>query len=252
MAELLLLGTGAALTDGSREPTMLALRGETSTVLIDCGSNPVRQLQRLGVPVDSVERVILTHAHPDHTSGFALLLEMLWLGGLRGALPVHGPREAIETVRAAFSRWDTSNWDGMPEIEWRETPRETHALIAKGTDFELHSAPGKHGLMPVIGVWARDLHGGGTMAYSADGEPSPGIQTLAEGVDVLVHEATGPFPAHSTAAGAAILAKKAGAAKLILVHLAPNIVDLDSAQDEAASIFSGPVQLGNDLDRIAF
>ncbi|MGH2521910.1 MAG: MBL fold metallo-hydrolase [Anaerolineales bacterium] len=77
MLTLLLLGTGAALADGSREPTMLALRGAQSTVLIDCGANPIRQLQQLNVPLDSLERLILTHSHPDHTSGFALLVEML-------------------------------------------------------------------------------------------------------------------------------------------------------------------------------
>src|SRR5512139_4138334 len=119
MAELLLLGTGAALNDGSREPTMLALRGDRSTVLIDCGGNVVRPLQRLGIPLDSVERVILTHVHPDHTSGFALMLGMLWLAGWRGALPVHGPQEAIDTVRRAFEQWDTSGWEGMPEVQWQ-------------------------------------------------------------------------------------------------------------------------------------
>jgi ribonuclease Z len=252
MAELLLLGTGAALTDGSREPTMLALRGERSTVIIDCGANVVRQLQRVGVPIESVERVILTHAHPDHTSGFALLLEMLWLGGLRGALPVHGPPQAIATVRAAFSQWDTSGWEGMPRVEWHAASLDTGALLAKGRDFELRSAPGKHGSMEVIGVWARDLQGGGTAVYSADGEPSEGILALAVGVDVLVHEATGPFPSHSTAAGAAELARKARAGKLVLVHLAPNTVDLEATRKEAASIFSGPVHVGNDLDRLEF
>lgn len=107
MAELLLLGTGAALTDGSREPTILALRGEQSTVLVDCGANVVRQLQRLDVPLDSIERLILTHSHPDHTSGFGLLVEMLWLSGRQQPLPVHGPADAIDVARRLFAQWDT-------------------------------------------------------------------------------------------------------------------------------------------------
>ncbi|MGE5602983.1 MAG: MBL fold metallo-hydrolase [Nitrososphaerales archaeon] len=252
MAELLLLGTGAALNDGSREPTMLALRGDRSTVLIDCGSNVARQLQRLNVPLGSVERVILTHAHPDHTSGFALLIEMLWLGGLRGVLPVHGPAEALDTVRRAFSQWDTSGWEGVPQPEWIETPLEIGAPIATGRDFALTAAPGIHGRMQVIGVRAESLHGGGAMAYSADGSPSPGIQRLAQGVEVLVHEATGDFPTHSTPAGAAELARAAGVRNLVLVHLAPNRIDLKAAREAAAAIFQGPVLIGNDLDRIEF
>lgn len=251
MAELLLLGTGAALTDGSREPTMLALSGEHSTVIVDCGANVVRQLQRLGVDPLSVERVVLTHAHPDHTSGFALLLEMLWLAGLRGALPVHGPPETLDTVRRAFGQWDTSGWEGMPDPQWLPATNEIAATLARGRDFVLSSAPGSHGNTPVIGIRAVS-RAGGTVAYSADGSPSAGIEALARGVDVLVHEATGNHPSHSTAAQAAGVARAAGARKLVLVHLAPGQVDLEAAREEAAAIFGGPVVIGKDLDRIAF
>jgi ribonuclease Z len=196
--------------------------------------------------------VILTHAHPDHTSGFALLIEMLWLGSLRGTLPVHGPAEALDTVRRAFSQWDTSGWEGVPQPEWLETPLEIGAPIATGRDFVLTGAPGLHGSLQVIGVRAENRQGGGTIAYSADGSPSPGIQALARNVDVLVHEATGDFPTHSTAAGAAVLARAASARNLVLVHLAPNLVDISAAREEAARIFPGPVKIGNDLDRIEF
>jgi ribonuclease Z len=252
VAEVLLLGTGAALADGSREPTMLALRGAQSTIVIDCGANPIRQLQRLGVPLDSIERVVLTHAHPDHTSGFPLLVEMLWLAGRRHAFPVHGPAEAIDVARRAFAQWDTSDWPGLPELQWHDVPLEVGASIATGADFELTAAPGAHGTVSVIGVRAHDQLGGGALAYSADGEPSPGIRALAQGVDVLVHEATGAYPGHSTAAGAAQLAREAGAQRLVLVHLAPLANDLEEQRAEAARVFGGEVFIGRDLDRYSF
>ncbi len=248
MAQLLLLGTGSALADGSREPTMLALRGATSTVVIDCGSNAVRQLQRLGVPLDSVERVILTHEHQDHTSGFPLLVEMLWLAGRHRPLPVHGPANAIDVVRRVSAQWDTQDWEGLPELHWHSVPLEVNAPVAVGADFEITAAPGQHGRVPVMGLRARDLRRGGVMAYSADGEPSPGIRALAQDVEILVHEATGNFPAHSTAEGAAELARAAGAKKLVLVHLAPLVNDLEAQRRAAQNIFGEDVYLGNDLD----
>ena len=251
MADLLLLGTGAALNDGSREPTMLALRGTSSTVLIDCGSNPVRQLQRLGVPPASIERLILTHSHPDHTSGFPLLVEMLWLAGRREPLPVHGPAEAIDVVRRAFAQWDTSAWNGLPDLQWHAVPLVIGAPIATGADFELTAAPGKHSV-PVIGVRARDVHGGGTLVYGADGEPSPGIRALAQGADLLVHEATGAYPTHSTAEGAAEVASAAGVKRLVLVHLSPAVNDLEAQRLAANKIFGGDVFVGRDLDRYTF
>ncbi|HEX9117189.1 MAG TPA: MBL fold metallo-hydrolase [Anaerolineae bacterium] len=252
MAELLLLGTGAALNDGSREPTMLALAGPRSTVLIDCGGNAVRQLQLLHVPLTSVECVILTHAHPDHTSGFPLLVEMLWLAGWRGTLPVHGPAEAVGAVSRAFKQWDTSRWTDLPALAWHIVPPAQGAPIALGADFELSAAPGVHAGNEVIAVRARARDTGRTVVYSADGEPSPGVAGLAAGADILVHEATGEGYGHSTAEGAARLAREAGAAELILVHLAPDKIDLAAAAAAARGIFPGPVVVGEDLQRFMF
>jgi ribonuclease Z len=251
MAELLLLGTAAALADGSCEPTMLALHDARSTVLIDCGGNPVRQLQQLGVLLDSIERLVLTHSHPDHTAGFALLVEMLWLAGRRMPLPVHGLAETLDVVRRVFSQWDTSTWEGLFALDWQPVAAEAGAKVADGADFELTAAPGSHSV-PVIGLRARARDGGGVAAFSADGEPTPAIGELARGAAVLVHEATGPMPGHSSAQGAAELARAAGARRLVLVHLAPQRPELQDEVRAARAIFPGEIVLGRDLDRFEF
>jgi ribonuclease Z len=251
MAELLLLGTGAGLNDGSREPTMLALRGASGTVLIDCGGNPARQLQQMGVPLASVERLILTHSHPDHTSGFALLVEMLWLAGRRVPLPVHGPDDAIDVVRRVWAQWDTSTWKGLFELQWHVVPLVLHAPIAHTADFALTAAPGVHSV-PVIGVCARDLRGGGSMVYSADGEASGGIRALAQGAGLLVHEANGPFKGHCLALAAAELARTAGARHLVLVHLSPQRPEFAAEYAAAQAAFGEGLTLGRDLDRHSF
>ena len=251
MAELILLGSGAALTDGSREPTQLALVGEHSTVLVDCGANPLRQLQRAGVPLASVERLFLTHSHPDHIAGFPLLMEMLWLSGRRHPLPVHGPADALDVARRVFAQWDTRRWTGLPEIHWHEVPPEPGVEVAVGTDFRLTAAPGVHSV-PVIAIRAEDLTSGGSLVYGADGEASPGVLALARGCDLLVLEATGHHPGHSTAAASAALAAEARARRLVLVHLAPSENDLETQRREAKALFSGPVHLDADLDRFVF
>jgi len=251
MSEVLILGSGAALTEGSREPTMLALRGPQSTVVMDCGGNAVRQLQRLNVPLDSIERIILTHSHPDHTSGFPLLVEMLWLAGRKQPLPIHGPAETVDVMQRVWAQWDTRDWKGMPELQWHIVPLEVGAPIAVGADFELTAAPGVHSV-PVIGVRARDAQTGRVCVYGADGEPSAGIRALAQGADMLVHEATGTYPSHSSAEGAAELARAAGAKELVLVHLAPLVNDLGAQRAAAAHLFGGPVHIANDLERYEF
>jgi ribonuclease Z len=246
-----LLGTAAALADGSREPTSLELRGPQTTILVDCGANPLRQLQRLGVPLESLDRLILTHSHPDHTAGFPLLVEMLWLARRQRPLPVHGPEDALDVARRVFAQWDTSGWKGLFELEWHSVPLAEAAPLVTTPEFEITAAPGRHSV-PVIGLRVRAEQGGGLLAYSADGEPSAGVRGLAQGVDLLVHEATGDFPGHSTAEAAAGLARDAGARRLVLVHLAPQLADLPARLAAARALFGGEVHLGEDLASYAF
>ncbi|MDW8327173.1 MAG: MBL fold metallo-hydrolase, partial [Anaerolineales bacterium] len=90
------------------------------------------------------------------------------------------------------------------------------------------------------------------VVYGSDGSPSLEIQALAQGADILVHEATGLYPAHSSAEQAAEVARAAGVKRLILVHLSPLENDLAEQQAAAARIFGGPVFLGEDLERFEF
>jgi ribonuclease Z len=231
---------------------MLAIRGQNSTIVIDCGGNAIRQLQRLHVSLAGIERVILTHSHPDHTSGLPLLIEMLWLSGRRAPLPIHGPAEAVDVMQRVWRQWDTAAWKGLPELHWNVVPLEPLAPIVTGADFELMASPGSHGATPVIGVRATEITSGRMVVYGAEGNPSASIQQLAHNADILVHEATGAHAVHSTAEEAARLARAAGAKKLVLVHLSPLENDLAAQNAAAQQIFGGPVCMGEDLDRFEF
>jgi ribonuclease Z len=126
-----------------------------------------------------------------------------------------------------------------------------HAPIAHTDDFVLTAAPGVHSV-PVIGLRARSLTGGGILAYSADGEASGGILELARGVDLLVHEANGPFKGHCLAQAAAELAREAGVRRLVLVHLSPQRPEFEAELEAAQGVFEGELYLGRDLDRYQF
>src|SRR4051794_752484 len=83
MATLHLLGTGAALSEPHRTTTMLAIDDSVSAVVVDCGGDVVQRLLAAGIPVGRISALIVTHEHPDHVGGFALLMERLWLAGRR-------------------------------------------------------------------------------------------------------------------------------------------------------------------------
>ena len=84
--------------------------------------------------------------------------------------------------------------------------------------WRISGSPGEHSV-PVMGVRVEDTRGGGIVAYSADTERSESIARMAAAADILVHEASGEFPGHTSVQDAAHVARQAGVGRLILVHL---------------------------------
>ncbi len=86
---------------------------------------------------------------------------------------------------------------------------------------------------------------GRKIVYVGDTKPSENIVGLAEGADVLVHEATfaedladrAEEDMHSTPSGAATIAKKAGVKLLVLNHISARYGDTSNLLEEAKNIF---------------
>ena len=90
---------------------------------------------------------------------------------------------------------------------------------------------------------------GRKIVYTGDTKPSRRIVELARNADVLIHDCTldssrkglaADF-GHSTAAGAASVAKQAKAKTLFLVHMSPRYEDTAVLEQEARRIFKGSV-----------
>ena len=248
MPTLVLLGTGAAVSDPHRTTTMLAFSDGASTLVVDCGGDVIQRLLAAGIDVSTITGLIVTHEHPDHVSGFPLFMEKIWLAGRRDPIPVYGIRAAIEQARRCFEVFNTSNWTGMPEIAWQEAAPEDGTVLVDDGAWYVTAAPGNHGV-PVIGLRVQHRDGGGIVTYSADTRPSEHILRLARGSDILVHEATGEGPWHSSPEEAAHIAAQAGVGHLLLVHLPPGLSDDNLA--EARKTFAN-VALGEELGSYTF
>lgn len=98
---------------------------------------------------------------------------------------------------------------------------------------------------------------GSVFAFVMDTKPCPGADALAKDADLLVMEATyaseqqelADFYGHSTAAGAALTALRAGARSLALTHFSQRYPDAGQHLADARRIFGNVIAL-NDLDRI--
>jgi len=226
MPALHFLGTGSACTDAWRTTTMLAFEHPGSVIVIDCGGDLVQRLQQALLPLDQISTLILTHEHPDHVAGFPLMMQKLWLGGRLDPLPVRGIAPALTQARKCFAAFDTSGWAGLPEVHWLEFPHAADTLVLEADPWRVTATPSLHGV-PSVALRIEHLPTGGVCVYSSDTALSTDIARFAHGADILIHEASGSFPGHSTAIDAARIAATARVGALHLVHLPPE-AELDS------------------------
>ena len=220
-----LLGTGASISDPHRTTTMLAFSDDAhpeASLLVDCGADVLQRWQSVGGRLRDVAGLVLTHRHPDHISGLPLLMEKLWLSDHEGDLPVCGYKETLAQATRCMEAFApvTAGWEGMPEMAPHEVAQAPGATVWNDAPWHITSTPVNHGDTPTFGIRATHEHGA-VVAYSCDTAPCDAVVDLAQGADLLIHEANGAGPGHSSMVEAADIARAAGVDRLVLVHLPP-------------------------------
>ena len=223
-----------------RTTTMLALTDGASTLVVDCGGDVAQRLLAADIAVSTLQALLLTHDHLDHVGGFPLLMRKLSLDGRQSILPVCGPAPTLDQVRRTFATIDTSRWKNCFPISWRPIALAKDQLAYSDETWAVRTSPTRHSA-PGIGLQITHRHSGSVVAYSSDTSPSPLITELAASADILIHEATGPYSGHSTAAQAAAVAREAGVKRLLLVHVVvePSIADLKDVRKIFANAETG-------------
>ena len=255
MLTVTLLGTGAAAPTAGRDNTCLALDDGTEITLIDASGSPLKRLADAGLPRDRLTRVIITHEHLDHTFGLPSLVQSLWLLGRREPLPIYA-------LDATWRRLDRLLEAYAPSLQRSMIPLERHTIepgpdpILTTSSCHIRVAPGQHSV-PTVGL--RVDTASGTLVYTSDTAPCASIAELAQGADLLLHEATflagaeeeAETHGHSTALQAGQVATAVGARRLALVHFTPpRPEDLQRLHEDATRSFGGPIVVPSDLERM--
>lgn len=275
--KLILLGTG-----GGPRPRR-ASSGSAQVVVtngvayvIDCGDGVARQLAFAGVPLPSLRHIFITHQHSDHTADYGNLIQLAWTAGLSSRVDTWGP-PPLARMTQLFFEMNASDIDIRIANEGRAplvSLVRVHELREGGAVMSDEHVTVTAALVdhpPVVPAFAyrfdaRDR----SLVISGDTAPSPNLEKLAAGADVLVHSVMYPpaidrlvarvanaaalkasILAHQTSAeDAGRIAQQAGVKKLVLSHLVPpDDPDVtDTMWLEAASRhFRGTVIVGRDL-----
>jgi ribonuclease Z len=249
MAKLIVLGSSNAIPTRDHENTHMAIISRSRTVLVDCVSNPVVRLEQARIDPTSLTDIILTHFHPDHVSGLPLLLMDLWLMGRHTPLNVYGLHYTIDRIETMMGLYGWSEWPNFFTVNFCRVPADEMALVLDVEDMRVYSSPVKH-FLPNIGLRIELKAEKKSMVYSCDTEPCEQVERLAAGADILLHEASGDSPGHSSAAQAGDVARGAEVGALYLIHYPTGRYASGDLVAEAKTRFSGQVYLATDLMEI--
>jgi ribonuclease Z len=286
--DVVFLGTSGSAPTARRAPSALLVRRGGERLLFDCGEGTQRQLLQSAVGLVDLQEIFLTHFHADHYLGLPGMLKTFALRGRDVPLTVYGPpglRQLYDALRLVFGKLtypvelvevragDALERDGYKLLVY---PVE-HGTTAVGYALNELPRPGRFDAEaadalgvppgPERGALQRgdsvtlddgrviapaDLLGppraGRAIVYPGDTAPSEIVQALAEGADLLIHEATfaeeeverAQETQHSTAVQAATLARAAGVRLLALTHLSPRYAGSELLR-EAREVFPNTI-----------
>ena len=286
--DIVFLGTSASAPTAGRAPAALLIRRGGERLLFDCAEGTQRQLMRSSLGLPDLDEIFLTHYHADHTLGLPGLLKTFALRGRELPLTVFGPpglRELYADLRRLVGRLtypvqlvevrpgETLDRDGYRILVFPVH----HGVAAAGYAVDEPDRPGEFdaAAADAIGIPFGPERGalqrgesvtlsdgrvvtpdavvgaprsGRRIVLSGDTAPVETVRVLAEGADVLVHEATfseeerdrAGETLHSTARQAAEIAAAAGVRLLALTHLSPRYAGPELVE-EARAVFQATV-----------
>ena len=246
MAEVIFLGTANAIPDKEHENSHLAIKSENRFIMVDCVGNPLVRIAQAGLDRKNLTDLFLTHFHPDHVSAVPLLLMNMWLLGHHRPINVYGLHHTLDRMETLMDAFGWQDWPDFFPVSFHRLPAETMTLALQDEKFRIHISPVRH-MIPAMGLRVESLDSGKVMAYSCDTMPCLEVEELAADVDVLIHEATGDSPGHSSAIQAGEVAQKARAKSLYLIHYDTRNGNPQKLVADAQKTFHGEITLAEDF-----
>jgi ribonuclease Z len=286
--DIVFLGTSGSMPTADRAPTALIVRRGGERLLFDCAEGTQRQLMRSTLGLPDLEEIFLTHFHADHYLGLPGMLKTFSLRQRELPLTIYGPtglRDLYKSLGRIVGKLsypvqleEVRPGEALERDNYRVLVFPVHhGVAAVGYAVAEEERPGEFDAAaadalgvpfgPERGALQRGesitLDDGNVLTPDAVlGPPRPGrrivipgdtapvetVRVLAEGADVLIHEATfldderdrAADTLHSTALQAAEVARDAGVRLLALTHVSPRYFGPELAR-EARDVFPATV-----------
>ena len=136
-----ILGSGAALPTGKRNPTSQYIFCNNRHILIDCGEGTQMQLRKFGIPFQRITHIFISHLHGDHFFGLPGLLSTMNLLGRNRGVTLYGPPQLKDILTQLF---ECGGQKLMFKLNFIPTSTEGEKLLFEDRLIEIKSFPLKH------------------------------------------------------------------------------------------------------------
>lgn len=270
--QVVLLGTGTPNADPARSGPSTAIIVNGASYIVDLGPGVVRRAAATKLPAlapANLKLAFLTHLHSDHTAGLSDFYLTPAVLDRHGPLKLYGPKgtkRLAHHIQQAYKADADNRVQGLEHGDpksYRIDATEFKAgKIYEDSNVTVTAIPVQHGDWRESYGFLFETKDGKRIVVSGDTVASDNIINACNGCDILVHEVYSEAgwqkrppqwqryhkAAHTSGPDLGRLAAKAKPKQLVLTHLLLWTATPQQLLDEIKSNYSGPLQLGNDLD----
>lgn len=217
--KITILGSGCGIPNKDRATPGILLQHKGRNILLDCGAQTLYQLLELGIDYADIDKIFLTHLHPDHAGGLMPLL-------FAATYPLKPRKKPLEIIGPQGTGIFYKNLVNLYNNVLKPRQYKLSLLIRENDEFSccglkiktrtlIHSAP-------AIGYRITDKRGR-SLVYTGDTQFCPELIHLAHNADLLITESSflKKVAGHLTPDEALRAADESKAKRLILTHLYP-------------------------------
>jgi len=231
------VGSGDAFGSGGRFNTCILVDAPGIRFCIDFGASSLIALERLGIPHNTIDAILLTHLHGDHCGGIPFLLVDAMLAAKRDRpLTIAGPKDTTQRLKSLATALMPGMEVMVPKfpLSYVDLPLLQHTKIGllKATTYPaVHT---RETNPTSIRVEVADK----VIAYTGDSEWTAQIPVLADGADLFIAECyffKKPVRFHLNYPDIAMHRQEIKAKRMVLTHLGREMLaNLASVPEECA------------------
>ena len=287
--DVVLCGAGSPIPDPRRSGPCVAVIADGKVRVFDAGSGAARNLLARGIGPGRITDVFLTHYHSDYIDGLGELFMQRWAGGPHDTpVPVHGPQGVTAVVDGFNAAYALDNGYRVAHHGAAILPPSgagglarpfaapaagERRVVLEDEDLVVTAVSVAHPPIAPAVAYRIDYRGR-SVVISGDTVKSDALIALAEGADLLLHEALAPqlvdvmtagtieagvphmtqithdiHNYHTTPVEAAEVAAAAGVGHLLYYHVVPALPlkRLETLFVEGAdAVYTGGISVGRD------